>query len=277
MEDSASSVIHALRTQLPVTRVRKIFRLDSNCMAISAEAVQLLTLATERFIGLLAKIAYGQAVFDKRKTLQLRDLEFCVKNYEPFNFLDGTLDGWPEINGEKRSLGNESGMAMAAKMSGGFFSLDADTDAEQGDLNVDGLNDEIFGFDESLEEIEPPFDGQITEKLDDAVTAKNAGMLADVVPERQGLKLEVFGHYGYYRPMNSFLAVPIETADVEIEADMTRTKQREVEMEIDTSEQYDSSNMTGFELATDNVEVSPNIQPFNNQDISQPLEMSHSG
>lgn len=28
----------------------------------------------ERFIELLAKLAYGQAVFDKRKTLQLRDL-----------------------------------------------------------------------------------------------------------------------------------------------------------------------------------------------------------
>ncbi|VDN43959.1 unnamed protein product [Gongylonema pulchrum] len=36
----------------------------------------------EQFIGLLAKAAYGQATFDKRKTLQFKDLgtfAFCFR------------------------------------------------------------------------------------------------------------------------------------------------------------------------------------------------------
>ncbi|CAG9530998.1 unnamed protein product [Cercopithifilaria johnstoni] len=179
MEDSASS---ATQTQLPITRVRKIFRLGSNCTTISVKAVQLLTLAAERFTGLLAKAAYGQAVFDKRKTLQLRDLEFCIKNYELFNFLDGALDGWPEVNGGKHGLGNGSSVTVTAKRSEGIVALDGDE--EQEDFSVDAnsfLSDEIFGFDESSERTEP-FDGQIAE-MDNVVTTKNTEIVKDIVRE----------------------------------------------------------------------------------------------
>uniref|UniRef100_A0A0R3RZ59 CBFD_NFYB_HMF domain-containing protein n=1 Tax=Elaeophora elaphi TaxID=1147741 RepID=A0A0R3RZ59_9BILA len=202
MENSASSENHALQTQLPIARVKKIFRLDLNCTTISAEAVQLLTFATERFIGLLAKVAYRQAVFDKRKTLQLRDLEFCIKNCEPFNFLDGTLDGWPEISGGKH--GNGSSVTMAAERSEEFVFRDADE--EQKDLNVDanGLSNEIFG----LEETEP-FDGQSAEKPDNTVTVKKTEIVNDFVREIQSLELKVFGHYGYYLPMNSIVSTLI--------------------------------------------------------------------
>ncbi|KAL3993597.1 Histone-like transcription factor (CBF/NF-Y) and archaeal histone family protein [Acanthocheilonema viteae] len=212
MEDSASSATHALQARLPVTRVRKIFRLDSNCTTISTEAVQLLTLAAERFTGLLAKAAYGQAIFNKRKTLQLRDLEFCIKNYESFNFLDGTLDGWPEISGGKHSFGSRSSVTTAAKRSKRFVSVDANE--EQKDLNVDAddLTDEIFSLDESLEA--ELFNDQTAEK-DNAVTAKNTDV-DDVVQKVQSFKLKVFGHYGYYLPMNS--------TDVEVGANMMRSK-----------------------------------------------------
>uniref|UniRef100_A0A2K6VJ88 CBFD_NFYB_HMF domain-containing protein n=1 Tax=Onchocerca volvulus TaxID=6282 RepID=A0A2K6VJ88_ONCVO len=260
MEESTSSANYALRTRLPITRVRKIFKLDPNCMIISSEAVQLLTLATERFVGLLAKVAYGHAVFDKRKTLQLRDLEFCIKNYEPFNFLDGALDGWPEINEGKRDFGNRSSIARAAKILEGISSPDADE--EQEDLNVDvtGLNDEIFGFDESLEgtiSTESPFDDQLVKKLNNAVTAKNTEIIEDVLVRTQSLKPEVFGHYGYYFPMNSTVATLIQTDSAKVEADMMWSKQGEEEMEViqitDTSSHYDSLNKTGFEMAMDTL------------------------
>ncbi|KAK6102808.1 Histone-like transcription factor (CBF/NF-Y) and archaeal histone family protein [Brugia pahangi] len=270
MENFANSATHT--TQLPVTRVKKIFRLCSNCTNISTEAVHLLTFATERFIGLLAKVAYGQAVFDKRKTLQLKDLgrgfvwslwnrtffsEFCVKNYEPFSFLDGTLDGWPEISGGKRGFGNGSSGVVTTGISERFFPLNADE--KQEDLNVD-INDsnEIFGFDDSLEESEPPLDDQIAEKLDSAVTAEKTEMV-DVISEIQSPKQAVFGHYGYYLPMNSTVATLTQTANIEVGVDMKRNKQKEEEMEIDTSTQYDSLNRTGFEMATDTVEVPSNI------------------
>lgn len=142
--------------------------------------------------------------------------------------MDDTLDGWPEINGGKRSLGNGSSIAMVAKMSGGFFSLDAN---EKQDLIVDanGLSDEVFGFDESLEGTETPYGGQIGEELDNAVIAKNTKK--DVVPETQNFKL-VSGHYGYYLPMNPTTTTLIQTADVEVEADITCSKQKEEEVEV---------------------------------------------
>ncbi|VDK86075.1 unnamed protein product [Litomosoides sigmodontis] len=184
MEHSASLATHGVRTQLPVSRVKKIFRLESNCATISAEAVQLLTFATECFISLLAKVAYGQAVFDKRKTLQLRDLgKFCIENYEPFNFLDGTLDGWPEVKGGKHGLG--SSVNMPTKRSEGLVSPDADD--EQKDLNGDGisLGDEIFGFDVLFDGNEP-FDAENAEK-NNALTSKNAGTISDFVREAQSI------------------------------------------------------------------------------------------
>ncbi|VDO71469.1 unnamed protein product, partial [Onchocerca flexuosa] len=196
--------------------------------------------------------------------------EFCIKNYEPFSFLDGALDGWPEINEGKHDVGSRSSFATAAKILEGISSFDADE--EQKDLNVDvsGLNDEIFGFDESLEgtvSTEFPFDNQLDKKLSNAVLAKNTEMAEDVFARTESLKREVFGHYGYYLPMNSIVATLIQTDSVEVEADMMRSKQREEEMEItqviDTSSQYDSLNRTDFETAMDTAEVLPNTQPFN--------------
>ncbi|EJW76287.1 hypothetical protein WUBG_12805 [Wuchereria bancrofti] len=160
--------------------------------------------------------------------------EFCVKNYEPFSFLDGTLDGWPEISGGKRGFGNGSSVAVTTGISERFFPLNLDE--KQEDLNVDisGPN-EIFGFDESLEGNEPLLDDQIAEKLDNVVPAEKTKMVDDVISEIQSPKQEVFGHYGYYLPMNSTVATLTQTADIEVGVDMRRSKQKEEEMEIDTS------------------------------------------
>ncbi|MCP9257683.1 hypothetical protein DINM_000940 [Dirofilaria immitis] len=159
MEDSATLTPYSLRTQLPVTR--------------------------ERFVGLLAKSAYGQAVFDKRKTVQLRDLEFCIKNYEPFSFLNGTLDGWPETSGGKHNVDNESSTSMATKTVVGISSVNEDEEQENLNVNVNGLNNEICDFDESLKgttSVKSPFDDQIIKKLDNVATAKNTETV-DISPE----------------------------------------------------------------------------------------------
>uniref|UniRef100_A0A915PXT3 Transcription factor CBF/NF-Y/archaeal histone domain-containing protein n=1 Tax=Setaria digitata TaxID=48799 RepID=A0A915PXT3_9BILA len=267
MEDPANVSTSVIRTQLPVARVKKICRLDPSCNMISAQAVQLLTLATEHFIGLLAKVAYSQAVFDKRKTLQLKDLEFCIKNYEPFNFLDGTLDGWPEISSAKHRVTSLPDTNLTVNMST-EEALSADADAgdgeEQEDLNIHGLSDEIFGFDELLEEDISALsatDDPVLEKLDNFITAENEKMDEDNISVTQPLKTEIFGHYGYYP---SAISTNAEAAEIElIDQKIQMEEEMEVVEVIDISTRDDLLNRSGFELATDAAKIMSDSQSFN--------------
>ncbi|KHN80903.1 hypothetical protein Tcan_05500 [Toxocara canis] len=59
-------------------------------------------MATERFIGILAKAAYGQAALLKRRTIQAKDVENCIRTHGLFEFLEGTLDGWPDMDNARR-------------------------------------------------------------------------------------------------------------------------------------------------------------------------------
>uniref|UniRef100_A0A915BH37 Transcription factor CBF/NF-Y/archaeal histone domain-containing protein n=1 Tax=Parascaris univalens TaxID=6257 RepID=A0A915BH37_PARUN len=95
MEDNIRMRI--FQTQLPISKIKRICKLDPDSIMISSEAAQLITMATERFIGLLAKASYGQAALMKRRTIQMRDVEECIRTCPLFEFLDGTLDGWPEM------------------------------------------------------------------------------------------------------------------------------------------------------------------------------------
>uniref|UniRef100_A0A0M3HVK5 CBFD_NFYB_HMF domain-containing protein n=1 Tax=Ascaris lumbricoides TaxID=6252 RepID=A0A0M3HVK5_ASCLU len=101
MEDEVRMRI--FQTQLPISKIKKICKLDPDSTMISSEAAQLITMATERFIGLLAKAAYGQAALMKRRTIQMKDVEECIRTRPLFEFLEGTLDGWPEMNTSRKN------------------------------------------------------------------------------------------------------------------------------------------------------------------------------
>ncbi|MFH4977648.1 hypothetical protein AB6A40_004357 [Gnathostoma spinigerum] len=99
-------------TRLPLSKVKRICKLDPDLHLISSEAVHVLTIATEAFIGLLAKAAYQQTTFEKKKTIQLKDVEVCISSHTTFEFLEGALDGWPDFSSKRKSaiiLRGESG------------------------------------------------------------------------------------------------------------------------------------------------------------------------
>lgn len=129
------------------------------------------------------------------------------------------MDGWPETKVGK--LGKGSNVETAAALV---------ADEEQKNMNVDGLNDEIFRLDESVERIGQFYGGQ-------TVTSINAEVVKNV-PETRSHTLEVFGQYGYCFPINSTFDKLSQTA-VEVETIKTNDEQRDVEMEIDTLEQND--------------------------------------
>ncbi|VDD94095.1 unnamed protein product [Enterobius vermicularis] len=96
------------KTSLPLSKVKSICKLDPDTGLLSSQAVQLIALATENFIKILAKAAYSQAALYNRKTLQVKDIDFCIKTDELFEFLDGALDGWPEWSTKRKRTNNES-------------------------------------------------------------------------------------------------------------------------------------------------------------------------
>ncbi|ETN81106.1 hypothetical protein NECAME_08727 [Necator americanus] len=85
-----------LKCSLPTSRVKKICRLDPDLSMIGGDAILFLTKATELFLTELAKASYTQAVLEKRKTIQTKDLDKAIASKHMFEFLDDTLNDWPE-------------------------------------------------------------------------------------------------------------------------------------------------------------------------------------
>ncbi|EYC29042.1 hypothetical protein Y032_0007g3556 [Ancylostoma ceylanicum] len=85
-----------LKCSLPTSRVKKICRLDPDLTMIGSDAVLFVTKATELFLTELAKASYTQAVLEKRKTIQTKDVEKAIASKHMFEFLDDALNDWPE-------------------------------------------------------------------------------------------------------------------------------------------------------------------------------------
>eukprot|EP00761_Pharyngomonas_kirbyi_P004671 gb/GECH01004676.1/.p1 GENE.gb/GECH01004676.1/~~gb/GECH01004676.1/.p1 ORF type:complete len:108 (+),score=35.62 gb/GECH01004676.1/:1-324(+) len=72
---------------LPLSRVKRIMKSDSDVKLISQEAVVLTTKAAELLIEHVAENGYKNSNQEGRKTLQYKDLAFAVKEHEYFDFL----------------------------------------------------------------------------------------------------------------------------------------------------------------------------------------------
>ncbi|XP_055810480.1 uncharacterized protein LOC129880466 [Solanum dulcamara] len=101
--------IHQL--QIPISRVKKIMKLDQDINKINSEALHLIASSTELFIELLAEKSAQVALEKKRKTINLEHLRVAVKRHQPTSdFLFDSLpipsqpsDRSPKVQSRPRS------------------------------------------------------------------------------------------------------------------------------------------------------------------------------
>ncbi|KAF8425630.1 histone-fold-containing protein [Tirmania nivea] len=78
-------------TALPLTRVKRIIKLDEEIGTCSSSAAFLVTVAAEMFIQYLANQGYKGAQKDRRKNLQYKDLANAVAALDTLEFLSDTI------------------------------------------------------------------------------------------------------------------------------------------------------------------------------------------
>ncbi|KAK4716084.1 hypothetical protein R3W88_014422 [Solanum pinnatisectum] len=95
-EEGTSTVAVAGDThqlQIPISRVKKIMKLDQDINKINSEALHLIASSTELFLELLAEKSAQVALEKKRKTIKLEHLRVAVKRHQPTS--DFLLDSLP--------------------------------------------------------------------------------------------------------------------------------------------------------------------------------------
>ncbi|CAJ0580228.1 unnamed protein product, partial [Mesorhabditis spiculigera] len=75
--------------------------MDPDVDMINAEAVKLIAKAAEFFIEELSRASYTEAVLDKRKTVQAKDIGKVIAANPVFEFLEDALDDWYEDMAEE--------------------------------------------------------------------------------------------------------------------------------------------------------------------------------
>ncbi|CAH0388622.1 unnamed protein product [Bemisia tabaci] len=79
-------------TQLPLSKMKQIMKLDPEVSLVSQEAAFLITKATELFINFTAKECYSFTLSKKKKTVMIQDLNSAVDSDGPLFFLQGCLE-----------------------------------------------------------------------------------------------------------------------------------------------------------------------------------------
>ena len=78
-------------TQLPLSKIKRIMKMDPDTRLVSTDGVLMVACATELFVKTLATTAARNAVRGKRKTVQKRDIDNCILNMEQFEFLENMV------------------------------------------------------------------------------------------------------------------------------------------------------------------------------------------
>ncbi|CAB3403934.1 unnamed protein product [Caenorhabditis bovis] len=124
-----------LSSQLPMGRVKKVCRLDPDIEMINGEALKLMTKAAELFIVELGRAANTNAAMEKRKTVQLKDINNCIKKQWTFAFLEDALDDWPKPETKKRKAQGET-TVLEETLNGDGEEEDAEDVVEDSQENV---------------------------------------------------------------------------------------------------------------------------------------------
>lgn len=76
---------------LPISKIKKIFKMDPEYTGASASAVYTAGLATELFVQYFAEQASLLAKMEKRKKIQYKDFSNAVASHDALNFLSDTI------------------------------------------------------------------------------------------------------------------------------------------------------------------------------------------
>ncbi|XP_023936886.1 DNA polymerase epsilon subunit 4 [Bicyclus anynana] len=79
-------------TKLPLARIKNIMKMDPDVSIVNAEAVFLVTKATELFLETIAKETYTYTAQQKRKTIAKKDLDVVINKVDCLCFLEGAMD-----------------------------------------------------------------------------------------------------------------------------------------------------------------------------------------
>ncbi|GMT14604.1 hypothetical protein PFISCL1PPCAC_5901 [Pristionchus fissidentatus] len=131
-QETTSAFDDLVQTRLPLSKIKKIAKVDPNVHMITAESIKLMAKGTEAFVSLLAKAAFTQAVLDKRKTIHTKDINTVIKQSAVFQMLQGALEDWPEAEKVERSKtpreGEEGDTAEEAVLDGETEEPEEDTE-----------------------------------------------------------------------------------------------------------------------------------------------------
>ncbi|CAH2107033.1 unnamed protein product [Euphydryas editha] len=79
-------------TRLPIGRIKNIMKMDPDVSVVNAEAVFLVTKATEMFLETIAKETYSYTAQHKRKTINKKDFDVVINKVDCLCFLEGAMD-----------------------------------------------------------------------------------------------------------------------------------------------------------------------------------------
>ena len=89
---------------LPLSRVKRIMKLDKSVKVASGDATKLITKATELFCEMLTQSALGSIKLGKRKTIKYLDVERAVLKKQKFDFLHDHVSAMKPKEGEPKKM-----------------------------------------------------------------------------------------------------------------------------------------------------------------------------
>ena len=89
---------------LPLSRVKRIMKLDKSIKVASGDATKLITKATELFCEMLTQSALGSMKLGKRKTIKYLDVERAVLKKQKFDFLHDHISAMKPKEGEPKKM-----------------------------------------------------------------------------------------------------------------------------------------------------------------------------
>lgn len=79
-------------SQLPLSRIKSIMKLDPELNLVSSDSVFLMSKVTELFIKSLARESFAFVEQGKKKTVQKKDVDSAINAVDALMFLEGALD-----------------------------------------------------------------------------------------------------------------------------------------------------------------------------------------
>lgn len=91
IEDDAMEDVDESTMSLPLSKIKRIFKMDPDYFGSSASAVYATGVATELFVQYLVEHASMLAKMEKRKKIQYKDLSNAVSTQDALHFLSDTI------------------------------------------------------------------------------------------------------------------------------------------------------------------------------------------